>query len=83
MSDLDLKIKKEKVKQLASNSILFKISSDELETFKKGIDNLPNKEGSMEVLSDMESTFLEEFDEIKDHLVDLKPLAKNLKNIIE
>ena len=60
MDILDIKIKKEKLKQQARSSVLFAASNEALDDFIKAVDSLEENEHIEEYLDDMINRFNEE-----------------------
>jgi hypothetical protein len=78
MDILDIKIKKEKVKEIASKSVLFSVAPEELEEFKKEVSQIPETESGINALNELMSAFENETGEVKNKMNELKSLRDKI-----
>lgn len=71
MNELEIKIKKEKVKEMAKNSVLFLASDEALVDFVKAVDMITEDEQGNIELDNLVSKFIEEKDSIADSYKDI------------
>jgi hypothetical protein len=71
MNQLEIKIKKEKVKEMAKNSVLFLASDDALSDFIKAVDIITEDEQGNSELDSLTAKFIEEKDSIINNYKDI------------
>jgi hypothetical protein len=64
MDIIDIKINKEKLKQLAKNSILFSVSPDDLNDFLRLVDSIEENDNGVEKISFLMNKFEQEKDSV-------------------
>lgn len=78
MDILDIKIKKEKLNEIAGKSVLFSVAPEELDEFKKEVSQIPETESGLNALNELMSAFENETSEVKNKMNELKLLRKKV-----
>lgn len=78
MDILDIKIQKEKLKEIASKSVLFSVAPEELEEFKREVNQIPETESGFNSLNELMSAFEGEMGEVKRKMGELKALREKV-----
>jgi hypothetical protein len=81
MDIIDIKIQKEKVKEIASKSVLFSVAPEELEEFKQEVNKIPETESGFSALNELMSAFKDETGEVEFKMNELKELIKRLTEL--